>query len=199
MNARDKQLIADYKAQQEQILKQQTSQMENALNVEPENGKVEHAPIQELPAIFADPETSMRVIQAVEKSRHTNTEEPTKFTVLRDLSDKDKLNFHTEFRDFNEIQQMNRGRVWIDLCRLVYTTNRVFMVKQKDGTTKPVTITNSPKIEKILSIYTRHFDNHMENMVSYQRKRELSLVHAVKNDDSVIKTDTAVKQMMGRK
>lgn len=198
MNDNDKKQIAELRQQQQDI-------------IEKGNGKSDIPP--ELSPVFSDPEVALRIVQAVEKSRNTNTEDSTKFTILRDLSDPSKLNYHTEFRDFKEIQQMNRGRIWIDLCRLVYTTNRKLYkkivtdteVKQSDGTVliqhvtsyQEIIVTNEKRINQILSVYERHFDKHMENMVSYQRKRELSLVHALKNDDSVVKTDSAVRAFVG--
>lgn len=132
--------------------------------------------------ILTNKETAIAVAKELEKIKNSNGQDLNKYQILESLSDPEKIKLHTEFRNIEEVHQMNRLEVWCDMVPIVF------------GNTK-----NQKKVQEITAVFKNHCMNHRFNMVSYERKRELAIVHALRNDDSPLVRDSAMKRFVGMK
>lgn len=116
------------------------------------------------------------VLQKVEEHMNNQQEEKSKYTVLHDLSsvDEDKLKMHTEL-DKTEVLILNKLHFW--------------------GLLAPRVFGNSDKNKEIVKFVNLHAREHRLNKMSLGRKREFSLVHAVRGDNSVTQTENAIQKV----
>jgi len=139
--------------------------------------KEEPKPEKMLDISKIDPELQKALIKASGDS-DTDSQDPTKFTLLENLHNKATAEFYTEYGKTEQVEQMNRLIMWIRLFPLVFG--------------------NSDNVRLYQNIAMEHCFDHMKNMASHKRKRESALVYAVKQDTGLIQTDRQVKTFLGR-
>lgn len=162
---------------------------------EPDNGKVKlYNSNSNIQQIFD--EEFKQAISRGENSNLTDSTEPTKFTLINDafvqsVHDERKKHF-TEFVDQDEVLQMNDIEIHAKLIPLVFGDMR--------GLTEEEIVKRKAKIKEIQDLFSGrngHTNDHRANMMSYKMHTKLALVHAVRNDNSVVQTDKEVKKMFG--
>lgn len=126
--------------------------------------------------VLNDPEFKMAMIKASSDSDIEATD-PTKFTLLENLHDREKADYYTEYKDKNEVEQVNRIQTWARLM--------------------PIVFGDTPQVLAIQKIVLEHVKDNMVNRSSMKRKRESALVYAVKQDTGMLQTDKQVASFLG--
>lgn len=137
------------------------------VRVEKENAEKGKAIIDQL----NDPEFKKAMIRATSDSDNDGTD-PTKFTLLENLHDREKADYYTFYKDKNEAEQVNRLQTWQRLFPLVFGDSDI--------------------VKKCQQIVVEHTKDNMVNRASLKRARESALVYAVKQDTGMIQTDKQV-------
>lgn len=145
------------------------------ISVEEKNKeKQQKAPIE----LLNDPEFKKAMIKASSDSDIEN-EITDKYTLLKDLSDREKADYFTEYKDKNEIEQVNRLQTWA----------RLF----------PVVFGDSETVKLCQTVVMEHVKDNMVNRASLRRKRESALVYAVKQDSGLVQADKQIASFLGGK
>lgn len=100
-----------------------------------------------------------------------SAEEKTKFSIAEGLQDNEKVPHFTEYRNFDELQQMNQIEMYVELAPFVFG--------------------DSPRVKAVLDVFTKHVKQHKINMRSYERKGEKAIVDILRNDSGEIGKETS--------
>lgn len=93
-----------------------------------------------------------------------------KYYVMEGMQNKDKLDFFTEFIDDDDVLRMNTIEMYVTVAPLIIR-------KTSDK--------SMAKINKLLQdVYTGHIHTHKTNMVSKERKREITYRDILSSDSS---------------
>lgn len=144
---------------------------------EPKPKSVKEVP-PETRQFVLDEETKKALIKASSDSDQDATD-PTKFTLLENLHNRENADYYTERKDKNEVEQVNRLETWA----------RLF----------PVVFGDTENVRAIQKIVLEHVKDDMVNRASLKRKRESALVYAVKSDTGVAQTDKQIATFLGGK
>lgn len=129
-----------------------------------------------------DPKFKEAMIKASSDS-DIDANDPTKFTLLENLHNRDTADYYTYYKNKAEVEQVNRLETWSRLFPVVF-----------GNTEKP-----SSTIRLMQEIVNEHCKDNMVNRASLNRKRESALVYAVKQDSLVQQTDKQVASFLGGK
>lgn len=129
-----------------------------------------------------DPEFKKAMIKASSDS-DLEAGEPTKFTLLENLHNRDTADYYTEYKDKNEVEQVNRLQTWARLFPVVF------------GDPKEPSAT----IKLCMDIVQQHVKDNMVNRSSLKRRRESALVYAVKQDTGIVQADKQVASFLGKR
>jgi len=122
-----------------------------------------------------DPEFKKAVIKATNDSDNEGLD-PTKFTLLENLHNRDTADYYTWYKKVNEIEQVNRLQTWARLM--------------------PIVFGDSDVVRKCQAIVNEHCKDNMVNRASKDRGRESALVYAVKQDTGMVQTDQQVAKFL---
>jgi hypothetical protein len=128
-----------------------------------------------------DPDFKKAMIKASSDS-DIEAGDPTKFTLLENLHNRDTADYYTEYKDKNEVEQVNRLQTWQRLFPVVF-----------GDVDNP-----SPTIKLCQEIVKQHVKDNMVNRASLKRRRESALVYAVKQDTGIVQTDKQVASFLGK-
>lgn len=142
---------------------------------EPANGKA-------LIDAINDPDFKKAMIKATSDSDIEDIDH-TKYTLLENFHNRDTADYYTEYKDKNEVEQVNRLQTWSRLFPLVF------------GDTNDI----SPMIKYCQNLVQEHVKDNMVNRASLKRKRESALAYSVKQDSGLVQTDKQVASFLGRK
>lgn len=162
---------------------------------EDDNGKVRLRNEESNLATIFD-EDLKKALARGESSNLTDTVDPTKFTLINDafvqsVYDERKKHF-TEFTDQEEVLQMNDIEIHAKLIPLVFGDMRNLNAEEIAKRNAKI-----KQIQELFSGPNGHTNDHRANMMAYKMHTKLALVHAVRNDNSVVQTDKEVKKMFG--
>jgi len=125
--------------------------------------------------------------------KYTENEDPTKHTLLNDALvrsvDDNRVKHFTEYKDYDDVLQMNEILDHANLLPLVFG--------HRNGLTPEQHKVRIAHIQQISNIFFDHSQHHMNNMMSFKEHTKLGLVHALRNDTSVSTTDKEIKKMFG--
>lgn len=133
---------------------------------------------KELIDTLNDPEFKKAMIKASSDS-DTEANDPTKFTLLENLHNRDNADYYTEYKDKNEVEQVNRLQTWSRLFPLVFGNSEIVKLCQ--------------------DVVNNHVKDNMVNRASMKRRRESALVYAVKQDTGLIQADKQIASFLGGK
>jgi hypothetical protein len=129
-----------------------------------------------------DPEFKKAMIKASGDS-DSEAGDPTKFTLLENLHNRETADYYTEYKDKNEVEQVNRLQTW----------SRLFPVVFGDPDDP------SDTIKLCQYIVNQHIKDNMVNRSALKRKRESALVYAVKQDTGIVQTDKQIASFIGKR
>lgn len=125
------------------------------------------------------------VLDELKHVMRENTEDPTKFTIVRDMNTYGFLNWFTEFKNTDDAMRMNKIEAFIGLLPIVF-----------GNPDKPQAKINQT-INGITNVFRMHVIQHKTNMVSVKRKREIMVRDTLRGDNAVIADNK--KAFMGMK
>lgn len=142
---------------------------------------------QQLIDILQNPEFQ----KAVRDDTIQRDTDPTKFTLLENISDDAKSDWFTYYKNTDEVLQMNDIQTHARLIPLVFGQSRPKnrIIYNRDRTQK--------HLDKIQEVFFLHTKDHMRNMSSFRKSQLLALVHAVRNDSGIAQTSKEVVKMFG--
>lgn len=129
------------------------------------------------PELIANADKARETLLAIENQKNQQFGQLDKYIIIESLSDPSKLKFHTELEK-DEIDILDNNEMWCDLAPIVFSSA-------------------DAEVKKIVDIIRGHGTEHRTNKVSFKRKRELSIVYAVKADIGVPSVENKVKSVMG--
>lgn len=124
------------------------------------------------------PKIPLELAEGIKKAIRESGEDPTKFTITRDMNTYDMLNWFTRYKNFDDVLRMNTIEVMIQLYGVVYGDN--------------------PAVKKITDVFKMHVIQHKVNMTSLQSKRETAIVNMLRGDNSIINSSEARKWLMSK-
>lgn len=120
----------------------------------------------------------IELIAGLQKAIRESGEDPTKFTITRDMNTYDMLNWFTRYKNFDDVLRMNTIEAMIELFGVVYGNNEA--------------------VKKITNVFKMHVIQHKVNMTSLQSKRETAIVNMLRGDNSIINSSEARKWLMSK-
>lgn len=143
-----------------------------------DNGKIKRVNSE---SVYVIDEATKQALLSTDNKNNIDSD-PTKFTLLENISDDSKSDWFTHYRNYNEVLQMNDIESHARLLPVVFKS-------KSDSTVKHV--------QRIQEIFMLHVKDHQRNMSAYKKNQLLALVHAVRQDSSVVNTDKEVKKLFG--
>lgn len=113
-------------------------------------------------------------LKQVLKGQETNLD---KYHILESMADENKLDFFTQFMDFDDILRMNKIQMWIKLA--------------------PVVFGDTENNRAVLGVFGYHVKQHKQNMTSLNRARETAIVKALAGDTTTREEVSGVKKFVG--
>lgn len=129
--------------------------------------------------MVTNPDLIREIVSGIDKMQSQQLGQADKYAIVRDLSDPSLLKYHSELEK-EEIDILDNNEMWCDLAPIVFSSA-------------------DSEVKKLVDIIRGHGTEHRTNKVSYKRKRELSIVYAIKADVGVPSVENKVKQVMGIK